>query len=435
MNRAEAIKAMGGFALTPMNPVTRVISPSAQHIEQGVFNVRDWGAKGDGITDDTGPVQAAINAVLKVPGGTVFFPTGRYRITSTLTVIVNTDHGSVNFRFLGNGSSEVNEGGINGEGIGWGSQLVFTARGGDLLLLQLSGGGNARIRFEARDMAFVGNGDVRGATGGGGLHFQAQAATQAVWSHLIGCRVLKAKNDGIWLDGNNICQWFDVQSNQHGGRGIYLSGHGTIFTSRESRLAAVSCYLNGSHGVEIERGGAVWMGLTCSNNSGKALQIDSTAEQNTFYGLQCEANAIGPVVDVSANGQQVFGLLIGYNGVGSVIGLRLNAVNNCEIHALMTDSAPGQTDILFASGNTHSNLVTYAAGGDALYKGHIIDNSGNPGNMVQSGGRIMNLDVANGTGAAGFGTNTSPALIPGTVYRWLRLYLADGTVVYVPCWK
>ena len=46
-----------------------------------VRNVRLFGATGDGTTDDTAAVQAAINA-----GGAVYFPMGTYKLTDVLTV-------------------------------------------------------------------------------------------------------------------------------------------------------------------------------------------------------------------------------------------------------------------------------------------------------------------------------------------------------------
>ena len=55
----------------------------------GVFNVRSFGATGDGTTDDTAAIQAAFTAVqgnTTVYGGTVFFPPGLYLITTTVTV-------------------------------------------------------------------------------------------------------------------------------------------------------------------------------------------------------------------------------------------------------------------------------------------------------------------------------------------------------------
>lgn len=51
-----------------------------------VFNVKLYGAKGDGTTDDTAAIQSAIDACGLTPGGIVFFPAGRYVITSSLSV-------------------------------------------------------------------------------------------------------------------------------------------------------------------------------------------------------------------------------------------------------------------------------------------------------------------------------------------------------------
>lgn len=51
-------------------------------------NVKDptYGAKGDGSTDDTSAIQAAINAVEAAGGGTVIFPPGTYKTTAALVM-------------------------------------------------------------------------------------------------------------------------------------------------------------------------------------------------------------------------------------------------------------------------------------------------------------------------------------------------------------
>ena len=50
-------------------------------IADASVNVKDYGATGDGTTDDTTSIQAAINAVTS--GGVVYFPSGTYRIART----------------------------------------------------------------------------------------------------------------------------------------------------------------------------------------------------------------------------------------------------------------------------------------------------------------------------------------------------------------
>ncbi len=46
-----------------------------------VFNVSDYGAKGDGVTDDREAIQAAIDAAYEAGGGTVYLPAGEYRVS------------------------------------------------------------------------------------------------------------------------------------------------------------------------------------------------------------------------------------------------------------------------------------------------------------------------------------------------------------------
>lgn len=51
-----------------------------------VYNVRLFGAVGDGVFDDTAAIQAAIAACAAAGGGIVLFPRGTYLISATLTV-------------------------------------------------------------------------------------------------------------------------------------------------------------------------------------------------------------------------------------------------------------------------------------------------------------------------------------------------------------
>lgn len=52
----------------------------------GVVNVRDFGAKGDGQTDDTAAVQKAMNAAAEAGGGKVLVPRGTYLFAGHLNV-------------------------------------------------------------------------------------------------------------------------------------------------------------------------------------------------------------------------------------------------------------------------------------------------------------------------------------------------------------
>ena len=63
-------------------------------------DVKQFGAMGDGITDDTTSIQDAISSIAAT-GGTLVFPVGTYKITSEITQTFPND---VNFKMLGYGA-------------------------------------------------------------------------------------------------------------------------------------------------------------------------------------------------------------------------------------------------------------------------------------------------------------------------------------------
>lgn len=71
----------------------------------GEINVKLFGAKGDGVTDDTVAIQAAINELPQNNGGVVFFPPGIYVISSSLVL---TNINFVTFRGSGVGCTQLN---------------------------------------------------------------------------------------------------------------------------------------------------------------------------------------------------------------------------------------------------------------------------------------------------------------------------------------
>lgn len=65
---------------------TGAVDTTVQAKLRETVSVKDFGAVGDGVTDDTAAIQAALNIT-----GQVFIPAGTYKILSSLTVSSNTD--------------------------------------------------------------------------------------------------------------------------------------------------------------------------------------------------------------------------------------------------------------------------------------------------------------------------------------------------------
>ena len=75
-----------------------------------VFNVKNYGAKGDGVTNDTAAINAARAAADKTPWSTVYLPTGTYIVNQAL------DPGRDQVRWLGDGKNLTNIKAANGSG-------------------------------------------------------------------------------------------------------------------------------------------------------------------------------------------------------------------------------------------------------------------------------------------------------------------------------
>jgi len=93
LRRATVLSAfVATVAFAQRAPTSAGDSIAVQDAGSQVFNVRDYGAKGDGRTDDSEAINAAINAA-RVNGGTVLLSAATYAVGST----VNLTHGHLNF--------------------------------------------------------------------------------------------------------------------------------------------------------------------------------------------------------------------------------------------------------------------------------------------------------------------------------------------------
>jgi hypothetical protein len=93
-----------------------------QTFRKPVMNVKDYGAKGDGIFDDTVSIQAAVTAIGNAGGGVLFFPAGEYRVLGYILLVSNME-------IFGNGATIRKSGttttycvfiGLSGNNLGYG---------------------------------------------------------------------------------------------------------------------------------------------------------------------------------------------------------------------------------------------------------------------------------------------------------------------------
>jgi len=102
----------GGFQNVTLSGLSYNTSTSTLSVTSGssglVFNVKDYGAVGDNSNDDTSAIRAAIAAASATYGGynyggTVYFPSGNYKVTGQLSV----DNAAILFVGEGSGASAI----------------------------------------------------------------------------------------------------------------------------------------------------------------------------------------------------------------------------------------------------------------------------------------------------------------------------------------
>jgi len=93
-SRFELRVTAGSIEGGPYNPAgTDAVTSTIQEKLQEVVSVKDFGAVGDGVTDDSEAILAAINAAVSIGNGRgyVVFPTATYGIGSQVTVAIGTN--------------------------------------------------------------------------------------------------------------------------------------------------------------------------------------------------------------------------------------------------------------------------------------------------------------------------------------------------------
>lgn len=208
------------FAATPsvLGPTVpaegRIGLSSTQYLYNNrVYNVRDFGATGDGNTDDTIAIQAALTAAAtrtqagRSGGGTVYVPPGSYVVTNLVlgdgVQLIGAD------RWL---SYLIQLGGTTGP-ILKGSAPAQLFRVAHLCL-----DGNKVVQTSANNLIEL---DGNGPFG----TFDMQATIEH-------CTLINAKGSAIWTYGSNsrACRIINCFVNACDGNGINLSGYDGVVT-------------------------------------------------------------------------------------------------------------------------------------------------------------------------------------------------------------
>jgi hypothetical protein len=316
-------------------------------------NVRLFGAVGDGAADDTAALQAAINSV-PADGGTVYVPTGRYRVSDVV-------HLRSNLVVVGDGDGP--------------SLIQQVGAGKDLF----AGVGLNKVTLEK--VYLVGT----GAGAGSGVNLTKGGNDAVPYVCMRDVTVESFGVDGVAVE-NPIVSSFDRVLCQSNGRyGFNLYGQSGAAAGTSSALTA--CYGNGNVSAGFRLLNVVYATVFgCAADHNQIGYLIDTCQGVNVNGSGAEGNSVAGVRVTGGYGVALVGLWeydnrgIGVHVTGNantvtVIGATDNTPNASATNFVKVDSGchvllascNNTTANSLASGTT--NIAADAAGG-AQFQGY-----------------------------------------------------------------
>lgn len=356
-------------------------------IQNAVINVKDYGATGDGVTNDLATIQLAVDAMSN--GDTIMFPGGSYSISdrinfgslSTITVIgekakiIQTGLKKISmyfsgasyievygFHFYGKGSAD-HDGTNTSAGLNGAALWFDTCTGLDVHdnFIENHAGGHIRSRYDGSNSRFTNNRIVGIGTAGGIISGDNNVD--------VGIDIREASYPGgsknIVMSNNDISNTCF---------GMFVSaGDGVVITNNTVRD------IPGQHGIYNTR---------CSN----MVISNNTFDNIALIGMKAQ--------QLNSGG----GVYFNYAITGNVIN---NAETGIGFEHASGDPAVIYTEGVTISGNTITNLtIGYGITLDGVRQlnvvGNTIDRCGAQGIFVRQSGQVnvaqnfINLAGANG---------------------------------------
>lgn len=374
------------------------------------YNVKTYGAVGDGSHNDTSAIQAAINAALSSPlgSGTVYFPAGVYKITSTLNCTSATG---------GSGGY-----GVILRGDGHNASQIFKNSSFGMACAWNGNGGPAGNNTQFGGMVDI---SVNGNASTGGL-IQTNSAQQMFFR---GCSFI-GSNDVAWdLNTMQDSYFSQITFNNNGSTSlpvvnIYGGAYGTSNMLWFDQIR-IETFLNGA--IWIKRGS----GATGGGNNGFFFTQCKFENYPTVYGDICVFDSYTQQLNMAqifiSFGQYASGYSTPVNGITYGDGSTGAGDNQVSIRDVFMNTGPTSNignavvningnghlsgpillDNIFgdANMNTAQVVVNGASGADVQ-----INQVGGPGTLIGGDGSGHRAKAGTGTFASGTATISTPAV-------------------------
>lgn len=405
-----------------------------------VISVKDFGAVGDGSTDDAAAINAAIDSVASSGGGTIYFPTGTYILGSAVILksyVILEGNGFARTILQGKAATS--------------HSLILTENYASLVGSNTAAG---PLNFGLRNMSIDGNKANRTGSGfclgiygydyeltnleiyrsrGIGLYSEwctignvpvTAFGKDTMEAHITGLRIFQCAASGLVFNGPHDSIFRDIHTYINTGSGAEF-GQSAVSTAGGTMIDQLHSYGNGTWGIKIST--MVFGGLIESESN-----IDGGIQINTPGGRVQGGTLLGW-------GNTGIGVQFNYSGSSVSVVANNNSMDGVDLFAnanklSISSYSNGGAGVVYGNGG-YGNVVTgclaysngsagvYLQGNDNILTGlHLSGNAGG-GITVQNGASGLRIDgeSRNNTGIqASLGALASPAIID------LILYTAPG---------
>lgn len=279
-----------------------------------IYNVKVFGAKGDGITDDTASIQAAINAIPDA-GGILFFPAGYFKITSELLIDLPVNSGGLMIVGCGKNASLIMPFSPTQHGFHVKSYEPVSFRDiGVYSSVVKTAGAGIYVEGPSSDATKENLNSLYDNVSVGSQYRGIQFAEAAYWS-IRGCRIGEYIDSGIYIENttnvdegdSNISDTLIIEKDSTSVYGIYYKSSGGL---KMNNLKI----LGGQYGFKMNiADGAttvilLFAGCSIENCTTRCIQLTRTGTGEFYWVVidGCQLSNADILIDIPSGGIKKF---------------------------------------------------------------------------------------------------------------------------------